>query len=161
MCCTVKAFYCLSVAGLIGTSNHVVAMFFRIEHAVIFNFTTPTSTSKLCTWNVPSGSKVDVAPKRIKDICFGKAQYMKKQNSKNKTTASKRKFLAFSPNWSETANKLQKTANTHHKFYNVTKGALSGLKQSLATENPKQIMKRAFHFTLNALFLLNIFKFLS
>ena len=105
MCCTVKAVYCLSVAGLIGTSNHVVAMLFRIEHAVIFNLTKPTSTSKLCTWNVPSGSKVDVAPKRIKDICFGKAQYMKKQNSKNKTTASKRKFLAFSPNWSETANK--------------------------------------------------------
>ena len=37
---------------------------------------------------------------------------MKEGNSKNKITASKRKFLAFSPSWSETAKKLQKTANT-------------------------------------------------
>ena len=39
---------------------------------------------------------------------------MKEGNRKNKITASKRKFLAFSPSWSKTAKKLQKTANTRH-----------------------------------------------
>ena len=41
------------------------------------------------------------------------------------------------------------------------KGALSGLRQSLATENLLKMMKNAFYFTLKALFVLKIFKFLS
>ena len=40
------------------------------------------------------------------------------------------------------------------------KGVLSGLWQSLATESPLKKMKNAFHFTLKALFVLKIFKFL-
>ena len=40
------------------------------------------------------------------------------------------------------------------------KGALSSLRQFLATENPLK-MKNAFYFTLKALFVLKIFKFLS
>ena len=41
------------------------------------------------------------------------------------------------------------------------KGALSGLRQILATESPLKMMKNAFYFTLIALFVLKIFKFLS
>ena len=41
------------------------------------------------------------------------------------------------------------------------KGALSGLRQLLTTENPLKVMKNAFHITSKALFVLKIFKFLS
>ena len=41
------------------------------------------------------------------------------------------------------------------------KGALWGLRQFLATESPLKMMKNAFYFTLKALFVLKIFKFLS
>ena len=41
------------------------------------------------------------------------------------------------------------------------KGALSGLRQFLATESPLKVMKNAFYFTLKALFVHEIFKFLS
>ena len=44
--------------------------------------------------------------------------------------------------------------NTHFK------GALSGLRQFLATEIPLKMMKSAFYLTLKALFVLKIFKFL-
>ena len=94
-------------------------MLFHIEHAVRFNLTKPTSTSKFCTWNVPSGSKDDMVPKRMKEIYFDKAQFMKEENSKNKITVSKRKFLAFSLTWSETAERLQETTNTRHELYNI------------------------------------------
>ena len=40
------------------------------------------------------------------------------------------------------------------------KDAISGLRQLLATERPLKAMKNAFYFTLRALFLLKIFKFL-
>ena len=40
------------------------------------------------------------------------------------------------------------------------KGALSGLRQFLATEIPLKMMKNAFYLTLEALFVLKIFKFL-
>ena len=67
-----------------------------------------------------------MVPKRIKDICFDKAQYMKEGNSKSKITASKRKFLAFSPSWSETVKKLQKTANARHELFNIIKEDIKG-----------------------------------
>ena len=41
------------------------------------------------------------------------------------------------------------------------KGTLSGLRQFLATESLLKIMKNAFYFTLKAIFILKIFKFLS
>ena len=44
---------------------------------------------------------------------------------------------------------------------NQFKGALSGLRKFLAIESPLKIMKNIFYFTLKALFVLKIFKFLS
>ena len=41
------------------------------------------------------------------------------------------------------------------------KGALLGLRQFLKTESPLKMMKNAFYFTLKALAVLMIFKFLS
>ena len=41
------------------------------------------------------------------------------------------------------------------------KGALSGLREFLATESPLKMMKNSFYFTLKALFVLQIPKFLS
>ena len=43
----------------------------------------------------------------------------------------------------------------------VIKGALPGLRQFLATENPLKMIKNTFYFTIEALFVLKIFKFLS
>ena len=40
-------------------------------------------------------------------------------------------------------------------------GTLSGLRQYLANESPLKMMKTAFYFTLKALFIFKIFKFLS
>ena len=46
------------------------------------------------------------------------------------------------------------------EFHSI-KGALSSLRQFLETESPLEIKKKAFYFTLRALFVLKIFKFLS
>ena len=43
----------------------------------------------------------------------------------------------------------------------IIKGALSGLRQFLATECTLKMMKNAFYITSKALFVLKIFKFLS
>ena len=45
--------------------------------------------------------------------------------------------------------------------YITVKGALSGLRQFLTTENPFKMMKNVFYFTSKALFVLKISKFLS
>ena len=44
-------------------------------------------------------------------------------------------------------------------YYKNIKGTLSGLRQFLATEKPLKMMKKAFYFTLKALFVLKIFTF--
>ena len=46
-------------------------------------------------------------------------------------------------------------------FKERLKGALSDLRQFLATESPLKMMRNAFYFTSKALFVLKIFKFLS
>ena len=43
----------------------------------------------------------------------------------------------------------------------IFKGTLSDLRQFLTNEIPLKMMKNAFYFTLKALFILKIFKFLS
>ena len=43
----------------------------------------------------------------------------------------------------------------------IIKGALSGLRRFLATEDPLKMMKNAFYITSKALFVLKTFKFLS
>ena len=53
---------------------------------------------------------------------------------------------------------LTKTQN-FRKNRNI-KGALSGVRQFLATENPLKMIKNVFYFTLKTLFVLKIFKFL-
>ena len=46
-------------------------------------------------------------------------------------------------------------------YISQIKGAFSGLRQFLVTESPLKIVKNTFYFTLKALFVLKIFKFLS
>ena len=59
-------------------------------------------------------------------------------------------------------NEFQKLSVPENKEYKFDfKGALSGLRQFLATESPLKMMKNAFYFTSKALFVLKIFKFLS
>ena len=55
---------------------------------------------------------------------------------------------------------IVKISNFNRKYY-IFKGALSGLTQFLASETPLKIMKVDFYFTLTALSVLRIFKFLS
>ena len=43
----------------------------------------------------------------------------------------------------------------------MRKGPLSGLRQFLTTESPLKMIKNAFYFMLEALIVLNIFKFWS
>ena len=47
------------------------------------------------------------------------------------------------------------------KILTTFKGALSRLRQFLAFESPLKMIKNTFYFTLKALFILKIFKFLS
>ena len=48
-----------------------------------------------------------------------------------------------------------------YKLSFAIKGALSGLRQFLATENALKMMKNAFYFTSKAIFILKTFNFLS
>ena len=56
--------------------------------------------------------------------------------------------------------KFQHKAVIYYICY-LVKGAPSGLKQFLATENTLKMMKNAFYLILKALFVLKIFKFSS
>ena len=55
----------------------------------------------------------------------------------------------------------QHLSNFRSSIHEKVKGALSALRQFLAVESPLKLMKKAFYFTSNALFVLKIFKFLS
>ena len=64
---------------------------------------------------------------------------------------------ACKTNYSSEKSKSDKGKENYEKL----KGALSGLRQFLATESPLKMMKNVFYFISKALFVLKIFKFLS
>ena len=53
------------------------------------------------------------------------------------------------------------TYNELITLLSIFNDALSVLRQFLATESPLKMLKKAYYFTLKALFILKIFKFLS
>ena len=64
--------------------------------------------------------------------------------------------------------KMMMQSHLHVCFFKIffikralLKGALEGLRQFLVTESPLKMMKNAFYFTLKALFVLKLLKFLS
>ena len=61
----------------------------------------------------------------------------------------------------QAVNKFPKFLDGIRTRQNLFKGALSGLRQFLATESPLKIMKNPFYFTSKAVSVLKIFKFLS
>ena len=61
----------------------------------------------------------------------------------------------------QAVNKFPKFLDGIRTRQNLFKGALSGLRQFLATESPLKIMKNHFYFTSKAVSVLKIFKFLS
>ena len=72
---------------------------------------------------------------------------------KKKYSSQKRKNLENSS--------PQKTVDLVTFTEEIAKGALSGLRQFLATKSPLKMMKNAFYFTFKAFLVLKIYKFLS
>ena len=62
--------YCACTAGLQGSCNHVVAMFFRVESAVATGETRPSKTSTGCQWNIPSRIKVTLKATKAEELYF-------------------------------------------------------------------------------------------
>ena len=74
-----------------GICNHVVAMLFRVEYALRYGLTKPSS---LCSWNVPNGVKINIKPTKFKElIYFDKSQYMKPEGSKQQIIENKKKLF--------------------------------------------------------------------
>ena len=94
--------YCTCTAGLHGGCNHIVAMLFKIESAAATGATNPSKTSQLCTWNVPSGSKVNVKPKAIEELTFTKCTYT--SGKENNAQDAREKFMAYLPSLYESHN---------------------------------------------------------
>lgn len=71
--------HCTCTAGLHGSCNHIVGMLFRIEAAVAEGLTNPSSTSKLCKWNVP-GRFEPQHPIRLEAEKWSKSTYFETKN---------------------------------------------------------------------------------
>ena len=95
------------------------------------------------SWQIlPTKTRNSVLIRRIHTNDFTTLKHSQKQAFKDTNYFAKYEWST----WSKTS---------------VIKDTLSGLGQFLATETRLKIMKNGFYFTLNVLFVLNIFKFLS
>ncbi|XP_057303348.1 uncharacterized protein LOC130640806 [Hydractinia symbiolongicarpus] len=118
--------YCSCTAGLYGACNHITAMCFRIEYAVRAGMTNPSKTSTLCTWNVPSGTKVNTKAEEISEIHFDKPHYMKDHEASQKINEAKAKFKLFSPSDPSRLKKLQNKDNIRTELFAVIKDDIKG-----------------------------------
>ena len=116
--------YCTCTAGLKGTCNHVVGMLFRIENAVTTGMTKPSQTSRLCKWNVPTGSKVNVEPCEVSKMVFTQSHYTNVSDRNRKF--EKQEYLLFSTTLHENhVKEIEDENGFRKKFYNEIKDAIS------------------------------------
>ena len=99
--------YCACTAGLQGSCNHAVAMFFRVESAVATGETRPSKTSRGCQWNIPSGIKVTLKAAKAEELYFTKNKYTKSNNTiLNKQKEAKRQFNEYKPSLHKNISKI-------------------------------------------------------
>ena len=91
--------YCTCIAGLSGTCNHVTALLFRVDAAVTTGLTNPSKTSKLCQWNVPSGTKINLKPMLAAEMSFTK-QHFSNVSEKDRQK-EKEAYLSYLPTLNE------------------------------------------------------------
>ena len=72
-----KQLYCSCTAGLLGSSNHVARLLFRVEAVVLTEFCNQTCTNTLATWNIPRGIK-QIQSDEASKFLFAQDTYMKK-----------------------------------------------------------------------------------
>ena len=72
---TIKTAYCICTAGLCCSCNHITVFSFRVESFVVIRKSKPSQTSQLCTWNVPTGTKVDITPLSAQEMMFQNQHY--------------------------------------------------------------------------------------
>ena len=125
--------YCSCTAGLGGMCNHVVGFLFRIENAVTTGVTKPSKTSKLCNWNVPSGTKVRLDATLSRDMVFHKHHYTKV--SSRDLAEEKKEYLAFSASLYE--EHLQQLKNEDE----LRKSLYESLKAEIPTARISEIME--------------------
>ncbi len=65
---TICAAWCSCTAGHSQSCNHVMALLYKVEHAVSKGYTDPSCTSVPCMWN--NQTQREVQPKKIKDLRF-------------------------------------------------------------------------------------------
>ena len=125
--------YCACTAGLQGSCNHVVAMFFRVESAVATGETRPSKTSTGCQWNIPSGIKVTLKATKAEELYFTKNKYTKSNNTiSNKQKEAKRQFNAYKPSLHK---KHLKDLNNIQEIRNKLFGEIGGdIKNSCLAE---------------------------
>lgn len=73
--------YCSCTAGLCRCCNHVIAVLYKVEHAVSHGMTQFSCTSLPCQWNKPSDN--EIAPMTIREITFEKHSKMNPNPSKS------------------------------------------------------------------------------
>ena len=125
--------YCACTAGLQGSCNHVVAMFFRVESAVATGETRSSKTSTGCQWNIPSGIKVTLKATKAEELYFAKNKYTKSNNTiSNKQKEAKRQFNAYKPSLHK---KHLKDLNNIQEIRNKLFGEIGGdIKNSCLAE---------------------------
>ena len=69
--------HCTCAAGLLGACNHVAGMLFRIEAAVLKDFSNLTCTSQLSNWNIPKQKKKR-KPGKLSNCLIKQDKYTKK-----------------------------------------------------------------------------------
>ena len=87
----VKNSYCSCTAWLPGCCNHIFAMLFRVEAAVMQGLAKPTYTGKKPSWNVPKGIKTTLGVGPVLEDTFKRHYYRKKREQNIESQIEKKK----------------------------------------------------------------------
>ena len=148
--------YCSCTAGLLGCCNHVIAMLFRVQEAVMHGFNKPSCTSELAVWPIPKNTKEILTVKPVAEVVFMK-KHFRKCNHEDKSTEDKKKNLDFKPYYEKQGASLSNQAKMRETLFEALKDAVPRSRfvenmtstksnQQIKSVLPKNIITKAKEF---------------
>ena len=102
----------------------MAGLLFRIDNEVMTGMTKPSKTSSLRTWNIPSGSKVNVEPGKPSDMFFISQNIQIRLNEI--LLKRKKSNLSFSSTlYEEHLSKLWDKNSLREKLYRIIKDGIA------------------------------------
>ena len=86
----VQGAWCTCIAGTAQSCNHIIAILYKVEYAIIMGYNDPACTSVSCNWN--KSSQATITPKKVSEMDLRQDSRIANESNRNLNPQMKKDF---------------------------------------------------------------------